>query len=334
MKMISPVPNLATLAALCLAALVPLAAHAQTVWQLASGYSENTFQTVNLKQFARDVAVATGGKLAVEVHANNTLYKLGEIPARVESGAIAAGETIMSNLAAEIPVAGADSVPFIVGSYDDARRLWKAQRPVLDAELARKGLVGLYAVAWPPQGLYVTRPIRSSSDLKGLKMRTYNAATQRIAQQLGAHPVDVMMTDLAKAMAAGRVETMITSGATGIDSRAWEQLKYFYDIHAWYPKNIVLVNQAAWAALDRRTQDGLRDAAAVAELRGWQMSQAAEAASLTELAAHGMHLDSVDFEFRSEMRRYGERFSVEWVRATGQGASAILIPYYVTAASR
>ena len=331
MKTISPLLNLALVLAV---ASAPLAARAQTVWELASGYSENAFQTLNLKQFAQDVAAATGGRLKIEVRANNSLYKLGEIPARVESGEIAAGETIMSNLAAEIPVAGADSVPFIVGSYEDARRLWAAQRPVLDTELARKGLVGLYAVAWPPQGLYSVKPIKSSGDLKGMKMRTYNAATQRIAEQLGARPVDVMMTDLSRAMAAGRVEAMITSGATGIDSHAWEQLKYFYDIHAWYPKNIVLVNQAAYAALDPKAQQALRGAAAAAEARGWQMSQAAETASLSELAAHGMHLDAVDFEFRSEMRRYGERFSVEWVRATGQGASNILIPYYVTTTAR
>jgi len=323
-----------SLATLAIVACLPVAASAQTVWKLASGYSEQAFQTVNLKQFAQDVATATGGKLTIEVHANNSLYKLGEIPAKVEAGTIAAGETIMSNLAAEIPVAGADSVPFIVGSYDDARRLWKSQRPVLDGELARKGLVGLYAVAWPPQGLYSVRPIKVASDLKGSRMRTYNAATQRIAEQLGARPVDVMMTDLNKAMAAGRVESMITSGATGIDSRAWEQLKYFYDIHAWYPKNIVLVNKAAYDALDAKTQDGLRSAAAAAETRGWQLSQAAETASLIELASHGVHMDTVDFEFRNEMRRYGERFSIDWVRATGQDASAILIPYYVTAASR
>lgn len=331
MKMTS---SLSALAILGLVALAPAAAPAQTVWKLASGYSENTFQTVNLRQFARDVAAATGGKLVIEVHANNSLYKLGDIAAKVESGEIAAGETIMSNLSAEVPVAGADSVPFIVGSYDDARRLWQVQRPVLDTELARKGLVGLYAVAWPPQGLYSVKPIRSPADLKGLKMRTYNAATRRIAEQVGAQPVDVMMTELSKALAAGRVESMITSGATGIDSRAWEQLKYFYDIHAWYPKNVVLVNQAALAALDARTRDALRSAAAAAEARGWQMSQAAEAASLAELAAHGMHLDGVDFAFRSELRRFGEYFSLEWVRANGQDANSILIPYYVTAASR
>ena len=314
------------------AALAPLAASAQTVWKLAGGYSDDTFQTRNLRRFASDVAAATHGRLVIEVHANNALVRLGDIPARVETGAIAAGETIMSNLAAEIPVAGADSVPFIVGSYADAERLWRAQRPVLDAELARKGLVGLYAVAWPPQGLYAVRPLKSPADLRGQRMRTYNAATKRIAEELGAHPVDVMMTDLNQALAAGRVESMITSGATGIDSRAWEQLKYFYDIHAWYPKNIVLVNQAAWNALDAATQAGVRSAAAAAETRGWQMSRVAEAASLAELSAHGVHIDNIDFAFRSELRRFGERFSVEWVRATGRGANDILIPYYVTAA--
>ena len=182
------------------ASVAAAAAPATTTWQLASGYSEEAFQTVNLRLFARDVEAATHGRLHVEVHANNTLAKLGDIPAKVESGEIPAGETILTNLAAQIPVAGADAVPFIVNSYDDAQRLWKAQRPVLDAELAKKGLVDLYAVAWPPQGLYSTKPIKGAADLKGSRMRTYNATTQRIAEQLGAKPVDVMMTDLNKAI--------------------------------------------------------------------------------------------------------------------------------------
>jgi TRAP-type C4-dicarboxylate transport system substrate-binding protein len=307
-------------------------AQAQTVWQLASGYSEEAFQTVNLKRFAAEVGVATRGKLKIEVHANNTLVRLADIPDKVASGDIAAGETIMSNLESRMPVAGADSVPFLVGSYADARRLWLYQRPTMDAKLAEKGMVELYAVAWPPQGLYSIRPIKVASDLKGMKMRTYNKATRRIAEQLGAQPVDVMMVELNQAMAAGRVEAMITSGATGIDSKAWEKLKYFYDIHAWYPKNIVLVNQAAFNALEPGTQETLRSVAANAEKRGWQMSETAAASSLTELTAHGMHLDPIDFQFRSELLRFGERFSVEWVHATGQDSSSILIPYYTAKA--
>lgn len=127
-------------------------------------------------------------------------------------------------------------------------------------------------------------------------MRTYNAATVRIAELTGATPVDVTMTEVAAAVAAGRIDSMITSGITGVENKVWGQIRYFYDI------------------------------------RGWAMSAAAAAAALGEMTAHGMKIEPIGFEFRNELRRFGEKFSIEWVRATGQEASAILIPYYTGAA--
>ena len=42
----------------------------------------------------------------------------------------------------------------------------------------------------------------------------------------------------------------MTSGSTGYDSKAWEQVKYFYDVNMSLPKNLVIVNDKAFAALD------------------------------------------------------------------------------------
>jgi len=301
---------------------------AQTVWKLATGYRAESFHTENLRQFAKDVAAATDGKLVIEIHPNNTLAKLGDIRAKVEVGEIAAGEVIMTSLVKQIPAAGADSVPFIVNSFDDARRLWEHQKPIVEPALDKRGLTALYVVPWPSQGLFSTRPIRSAADLKGAKMRTYNATTVRIAELTGATPVDVTMTDVAAAVTAGRIDSMITSGITGVENKVWGQIKYFYDIRAWFPKNLVMVNAAAFKALDTKTQAAVRQAAAAAEKRGWAMSEAAAAAALGEMTAHGMKIDPIGFEFRNDLRRFGEKFSIEWVRATGQDASAILIPYY------
>jgi TRAP-type C4-dicarboxylate transport system substrate-binding protein len=305
---------------------------AQTVWKLATGYRAESFHTENLRQFAKDVAAATDGKLVIEIHPNNALAKLADIRAKVEAGEIAAGEVIMTSLVKQIPAAGADSVPFIVNSFDDARWLWEHQRTIVEPALDKRGLTALYVVPWPSQGLFSTKPIRSASDLKGAKMRTYNAATVRIAELTGATPVDVTMTEVAAAVAAGRIDSMITSGITGVENRVWGQIKYFYDIRAWFPKNLVMVNSAAFKALDAKTQAALRQAAAAAEKRGWAMSEAAAAASLGEMTSHGMKIEAIGFEFRNELRRFGEKFSIEWVRATGQEASAILIPYYTGAA--
>jgi TRAP-type C4-dicarboxylate transport system substrate-binding protein len=313
------------------AACAALQAQAQTVWKLATGYRAESFHTQNLQQFAKDVSAATDGRLIIEIHPNNSLAKLADIRAKVEAGEIAAGEVIMTSLVKQIPAAGADSVPFIVSSFDDARRLWDVQRPVIDPALAQRGLIGLYAVPWPSQGLFSTKPVRSSSDLKGAKMRTYNAATVRIAELTGATPVDVTMTDVAAAVAAGRIDSMITSGITGVENKVWGQIKYFYDIRAWFPKNLVMVNAAAFKALDAKTQAAVRQAAAVAEKRGWAMSEAAAATSMSDMTSHGMKIDPIGFEFRNELRRFGEKFSIEWVRSTGKDASAILIPYYTGA---
>ena len=297
-------------------------------WQLATGYGADTFHTVNLRQFAADVATATRGELAIEIHPNNTLVKLGAIPASVESDRIPAGEVIMTALVNDVPIAGADAVPFIIDSYADARTLWRYQRPGIEKALAARGLVVLYAVPWPSQGLYTTRPIASTQDLRGMNMRTYNATTTRIAELVGAHPVDVPMTSVAKALAEGRIDCMITSGVTGTESHAWEHLKYFYDIRAWFPKNIVIVNKARFEALPPATRDAVMLAARGAEERGWAASEAASVAALRELAEHGMHVETPGFEIRKDLRRYGEKFSLEWVRATGPEASDILIPYY------
>lgn len=313
----------------CVAALgLAAPAFAGETWQLATGYKPESFHTENLKQFAKEVAEATKGGLQIEVHPNNSLVKLSEIHKEVSAGKVPAGEVIMTGIVADVKLAGADAIPFIVGSYEDARRLWQHQRPLIEDSLAQRGMVPLYAVPWPSQGFYTVKPITSINDLKGARMRTYNATTVRLAEMLGATPVDVPMADVGKALASGRIDSMITSGVTGVENKVWDQLKYFYDVKAWFPKNLVLVNKARWDALDEKTRQAVRQAAHAAEERGWAASEAAAAASLRELAAHGMHIETPDFAFRKELRRLGERFSVEYVRTTGQEASRLLIPYY------
>src|SRR5438105_10044474 len=146
------------------------AAHAQnsqnaTVqWKLATGYRAESFHTQNLVQFAQDVEQATGGQLKIEVRPNNSLFKLAEIRQAVQDGKAEAGETIMSSMVKDIPIAGADSIPFVVSSYSDAQRMWQLQRPLIEKHFADRGLKLLYSVPWPPQGLFSNKPIAGSAD--------------------------------------------------------------------------------------------------------------------------------------------------------------------------
>jgi TRAP-type C4-dicarboxylate transport system substrate-binding protein len=317
--------------AACGTLLLPGRVHARSTWKLATGYRAESFHTANLTALAREVGVATQGSFTIEVHPNNTLAKLNDIRAAVQSGKVEAGESILTSMTGEIPLAGADSVPFIVSSYADAKCMWRHQRPLLEKHFAQRGLTLLYAVPWPPQGLFCSKPVTGAADFKATRMRTYNATTSRIAALLGAQGVDVPMAEVGRAFAEGRVDNMITSAVTGVENKVWGQVKYFYEINAWFPKNAVFVNTKALNELEPPAREALMRAATAAEQRGWETSEKVAAESVEDLRRNGMKIERVPREFGTDLKRLGERFSLEWVRQVGPEANGIFIPYFTQA---
>ncbi len=297
-------------------------------WHLATGYSASTFHGQNIVQFARDVAASTRDALRIEVHAGNSLVPLAQIAAAVRGGKAQAGEVIMSGLVDTVPIAGADSVPFIVADYDDAQRLWQYQRPLIERHFERMGLQPLFAVPWPPQCLYTVKPVASAADLRGARMRTYNATTVRIAELLGAEAVDVPTAEIHEALAQGRIDAMITSAVTGVENRAWNGFRYFYELNAFFPKNLTFVNAQAFAGLPSPQRTAVLDAAAAAETRGWAASREAAQQSMNTLKRNGLKVEPMPPLLRPVIRRLGERFSLEWLRAVGVEANEVFIPYF------
>jgi TRAP-type C4-dicarboxylate transport system substrate-binding protein len=305
-------------------------AAAQTTWKMATGYPEKFFHTENIQLFAQDVAAATQGKLTIAVQPAGALFKLNEIKDAVQAGKAEIGEVLFASMVKEMPLTGADSVPFVVGGYDDARRLWKFQRPKSEEDFAAKGMKLLFSVPWPPQALYTLKPVKRSGDMKGMKVRAQNQTIVRIAELWGATPVTDVMTpkDVGAALASGKIDTLITSSVTGVEGKAWEYLKHVYTINAWIPRNVVLVNGKAFAALDAATREALLKAAAEAEERGWRLSKDANERALSELRMHGMKVEQTPLEFEQDLARLGERFTREWIKQAGHSANDIFIPYY------
>ena len=227
---------------------------AQTKWDLPSGYGANTFHVQNLTQFAADVDKATTGKLKITIHPNASLFKANEIKRAVQSGQTPIGEFILSSASNEAPIFGLDAIPFLATSYADAKRLDAASRDLLVKTLAAQGIKLLYTVPWPPQSLYSKKALTKLADLKSTKMRAYNPATSFIASAVGAQPVTIQLAELPAALATGGVDNFLTSTSSGIDSRLYESVNFFYDVNAWLPRNAVVVNQKSFDALDKTEQ--------------------------------------------------------------------------------
>jgi TRAP-type C4-dicarboxylate transport system substrate-binding protein len=307
--------------------LASASAEAQTKWTLPSAYPADNFHSQNLTVFAKDVATATDGKLQINVHPAASLYTAPEIKRVVQMGEAKMGEVLLSFHENEDPMFGIDVVPFLATSFDQAQKLWSASRAAIEKKLATQRLMVLFAVPWPPQGIYAKKEINSINDMKGLFWRAYNAGTTRIAEIVGAHPVTVQAADLPRALSTGLINAFMTSSATGYDSKAWETMAFFYDARAWIPKNVTFVNKAAFDQLDKPTQAALLKAAAAAETRGWSMSQERNRWYTEQLAKNGLKVLEPGATLTTGLRQVGEQLTAEWLRKSGDDGWAVIEAY-------
>ena len=310
-------------AALCVTA----SAQAQTKWDLPTAYPATNFHTENIQQFANEVEKASGGKLKIQVHAGASLFKAPEIKRAVQGGQAQAGELLWVNFENEDVMYGVDGVPFLATSYADAGKLWRASRKALDERLARQGMAVLFSVPWPPQGLYNKKPVNSAADMKGVKFRSYSPATAKIAELLGAQPVTIQAAEIPQALATGAMESMISSGATGYDSKIFEHVKYFYDTQAWLPKNAVIANKKALDSLDAGTRDALMKAAAAAEPRGWKVSEEKTKWYLDQLTEKGMTIARPSAQLGADLKKIGEQMTGDWLKKAGADGQSVIDAY-------
>lgn len=315
------------LAGIAFAGALATAASAQTKWDMPVPYPDGNFHTKNVVAFAADVDKATKGALKIQVHSAGSLIKHPDIKRAVRQGTAPIGEILESLASNEAAVYGLDSVPFLATGHDAARKLYAAQKPFLEKQLEKEGLVLLYSVPWPPQGLYAKREITKVEDLKGLKFRTYNAMIGRIAALVGAIPTQIEVPDLPTAFATGRVDVMITSASTGVDTKAQDYLTHYMDAQAWLPRNIVFVNKAAFDKLSADQKKAVTDAAKVAEERGWKMSIEEMTIKTNALKEAGIKVVTPSPELKAGLAKVGATIASEWEKSAGADGAAMLSAY-------
>jgi TRAP-type C4-dicarboxylate transport system substrate-binding protein len=300
---------------------------AQTRWNLPSGYPADNPHVENLIAFAKDVSDATNDGLKITVHAGASLFAAPGIKRAVATGQAQVGEIFLSIHENEDPVYGIDVVPFLATSFTDAEKLWAASRKAIEEKLAAQQLIVLFAVPWAPQGIFSKNAINTVADMKGLKWRAYNAGTARIGELVGAQSVTIQAAELPQALATGAVNAFISAGATGYDSKVWESMNYFYDLQAWIPKNVVVVNKAAFDALDKETQEAVMKAANDAEVRGWRLWKEKSQWYLDEIGKRGVKVLRPSPELLSGLKMIGEQLAADWLKRAGPNGQAIVDAY-------
>jgi len=308
-------------------ALSSSAALAAEKWDMPMAYSDSNFHTQNGKAFASCVRKGTGGELDITVHGGGSLFKGGEIKRAVQTGQVQIGERLLSAHQNEEPIFGIDSIPFLASSFDASEKLFAATRPTLEKTLHEQNLHLLYSVPWPPQGLYFKKEINEVADMEGIKFRSYNSATAKLAELTGMVPVQIEAAEISQAFATGVAESMISSGATGYDRKVWESLTHFYEVDGWLPRNAVMVNKDAWDDLDESAQNVLTGCASLAAYSGLWRSKHYTDFTMTGLAENGMKVAPASDKLVGELQEIGETMTADWLNAAGESGQAVVSAY-------
>ena len=293
-------------------------------WDMPMAYSATNFHSENGVKFADCVRDATGGEIDITVHPSGSLFKGADIKRAVQTGQVPIGERLLSGHQNENAIFGFDSVPFLATSYDDSAKLFAAARPKLEEILADQNLTLLYSVPWPPQGLYFKKEVNSVADMEGVKFRSYNNATARLAELAGMLPVTIEAAEISQAFATGVADSMISSGATGYDRKVWESLTHFYEVDAWLPYNHVMVNSDVWADVSDENKAAVQACAATAAADGLEASKAYTQFTLNGLREGGMTVGPAGEQLVSDLKEIGATMTSEWLEAAGSDGAAIV----------
>jgi TRAP-type C4-dicarboxylate transport system substrate-binding protein len=311
--------------ALTVAAAAPAAAAEK--WDMPMAYAGSNFHSVTGDEFAKCVTTGTGGEIEITTHPGGSLFAGADIKRAIQTGQVQIGERLLSGHQNEDPIFGVDSIPFLVSSFDEHAKLWEIAKPYMEEVLADQNLTLLYSVPWPPQGLYFNKEVNSVADMAGVKFRSYNNATNRMAELTGMLPVTIEAAEISQAFATGVAESMVSSGATGYDRKVWESLSHFYEVDAWLPRNYVMVNSEVWEGTSDANKNIINACAQMAEYAGTWRAKEYTGFTLAGLAAGGMTVGRAGDALVEELKAIGETMTNEWLEAAGDTGKAIVDAY-------
>lgn len=310
--------------ATALTAATALPAMAAEKWDMPMAYSASNYHSAVGAEFAECVTTGTGGEIEIVTHPSGALFPGAQIKRAIQTGQVPIGERLLSGHQNENPIFGFDSIPFLATSFEDSAKLWEAAEPAIDKVLADQNLTLLYSVPWPPQGLYFRDEVNSVADMEGVKFRSYNNATSRLAELTGMLPVTIEAAEVSQAFATGVADSMISSGATGYDRKVWESLSYFYEVDAWLPRNYVMVNSEVWGNTSDANKAVIEGCAGLAEYAGWWRAKEYTGFTVQGLADGGMTVAPPSDTLRAELKAIGDTMTAEWLEAAGEDGQAIV----------
>lgn len=288
-------------------------------------YPAGSFHTEGAVKFAELLKQYSGGTVEITVHPGGSLgFKGPELLKVVKDGQVPMSDILMGVVAGSEHVFGVSSLPRLVMTYEDARKLYDACRPSYDTAAAKWNQKILYTAPWPPSGLVSKNQIKSVADIKGLKTRTYDKNGAEFLKTLGGAPVSLPWGEVYSSLRTGMIDSVLTSSESTSNGKFWEVLAHFLKINYAYPLNMVTINLDYWKALSKEQQDAMIKAAAETEAYQWKNSSERNVEGLKVSSDNGIVVSEEPESMTAELNRAGRVIVDEFLKDAKEDEKKIL----------
>lgn len=320
--------TLGAVAATAVLAAGPLAAQS-VKWDMANEYPATSIHGEAQQVFTDKVAELSGGDMVITNHFGAALgYKSKDQFDAVADGALQIANTSMGQVAGIEPLFLLSSLPFLVGSAEEAQLLWEVAKPAYEEVFARNNQILLYASPWPPAGVWADKPIDSTDAIANVKVRAWDPSGTQTLKNAGAAAIQMSWADVVPQLASGGIEAVLTSAEGGVNAKFWEHVSHFSALNYSMSLNMTHVNRDEWEALSEDQQGMILEAAQVASDAAWGALATRVASNYADMQANGITVvDPVPADFLGVLNEAGQQVYDDWLGKVGDAGQTILDEY-------
>lgn len=298
-------------------------------WDLVNEYQPNSIHAQTADKFIEELAKASNNDIKVTAHHGASLgYKSLDHYNAVGDGAVPLASSFVGGWSGINPIFLLSSQPFLAPTIADTRALYEAATPYYQKVLNDANQVFLFATPWPPSGIWARKPVRSVQDLRGLKIRTYDAAGTVTMREAGAAPIQLSWADVVPQLAANGIDAVLTSADGGAAAKLWEHQPVFNEVNYAMPLQIMHMNKSVYDKLSEAEKTAVKNAAKAAESFGWGLLEARVKENYDQMRKAGMTVvTDVPAEFIQHLTKSGAKAMDDWKSKFGSRADALLSDY-------
>jgi TRAP-type C4-dicarboxylate transport system substrate-binding protein len=266
---------------------------AQTAWNMPTEYPQSAMPGVGVTTFAKRLAETSAGELQIKPSFDASAgIRSADMIAAIAEGRVQAGDAFARALGDVDPVFALPSLPFLVTSIADARRLADLARPLFAAALQKKGQRLLYLTPWPPSGIWSKTPLKTPADLANLSIRTYDKTSSEVFASVGAKAASISFADTMPKLVDGSINAVLSSGDGGAGRELWKFLPYFSEITYSLPLSVAVVSQALYDGLPPELREAVDAASRQTEDELWLAMPARQQENYRRMRENGVTIET------------------------------------------